>query len=174
MYEVYSKSFLWTWVKFIKRSIVQFSGRSTTLNAGLVCVDAWHGQWIKSNEKSLNISLSSGSFRDSLLYKRPATRYTFSGDNSEGEPPVPIPNTAVKPLSADGTGWETSWESRSLPEIFLSEPRTNLCPGFWFFIEKSYNTIRCLHRSYSTVGENTRPTPLNWNILIENVNNLSK
>jgi hypothetical protein len=27
----------------------------------------------------------------------------FSGDISEGETPVPIPNTAVKPLSADGT-----------------------------------------------------------------------
>ena len=27
----------------------------------------------------------------------------ISGDYSEGETPVPIPNTAVKPLSADGT-----------------------------------------------------------------------
>jgi hypothetical protein len=27
----------------------------------------------------------------------------FSGDSGEGETPVPIPNTAVKPLSADGT-----------------------------------------------------------------------
>ncbi len=27
----------------------------------------------------------------------------FSGDYIEGETPVPIPNTAVKPLRADGT-----------------------------------------------------------------------
>ena len=27
----------------------------------------------------------------------------FPGDHSEGVPPVPIPNTEVKPLSADGT-----------------------------------------------------------------------
>ena len=41
----------------------------------------------------------------------------MSGDNSEGVPPVPIPNTEVKPLSADGTAaW---WESRSLPGFFI-------------------------------------------------------
>ena len=28
---------------------------------------------------------------------------SFSGRHSEGVTPVPIPNTAVKPLSADGT-----------------------------------------------------------------------
>jgi hypothetical protein len=37
------------------------------------------------------------------------------GDSSEGVTPVPIPNTEVKPLSADGTVRETWWESRSLP-----------------------------------------------------------
>ena len=41
---------------------------------------------------------------------------TYSGDDSERVTPVPIPNTEVKPLSADGTWTETSWESRSLPE----------------------------------------------------------
>ena len=28
---------------------------------------------------------------------------TISGGNGEGDPPVPIPNTEVKPFSADGT-----------------------------------------------------------------------
>src|SRR2546421_5034255 len=37
------------------------------------------------------------------------------GDHSDGETPVPIPNTAVKPVSADGTGLATVWESRSSP-----------------------------------------------------------
>src|SRR5947207_11346787 len=32
--------------------------------------------------------------------------------------PVPIPNTEVKPDTADGTARETVWESRSLPALF--------------------------------------------------------
>src|SRR4051794_31539404 len=41
------------------------------------------------------------------------------GGHSEGETPLPIPNRAVKPLSADGTWWATAWESRS-PPVFPS------------------------------------------------------
>ena len=37
------------------------------------------------------------------------------GDHSEGDPPVPIPNTEVKPLSPDGTACASVWESRKLP-----------------------------------------------------------
>ena len=44
---------------------------------------------------------------------------TICGDNSEEETPVPIPNTEVKLLSADDTWWETAWESRTLPLIYL-------------------------------------------------------
>ena len=40
------------------------------------------------------------------------------GDQSEGETPVPISNTRVKPFSADGT-WGDPWESRSLPRIYI-------------------------------------------------------
>ena len=29
--------------------------------------------------------------------------------------PVPIPNTMVKPYSADDTAWETVWESKLTP-----------------------------------------------------------
>jgi len=43
----------------------------------------------------------------------------FPGDYGEGEPPVPIPNTAVKPLRADGTCRATGWESRSSPGAFF-------------------------------------------------------
>ena len=38
------------------------------------------------------------------------------GDDSERETPVPIPNTEVKPLSADGTRVATPRESRSSPD----------------------------------------------------------
>ena len=38
-----------------------------------------------------------------------------SGGHGGGETPVPIPNTAVKPASADGTWGEAPWESRTSP-----------------------------------------------------------
>ena len=37
------------------------------------------------------------------------------GDNSEEDPPVPIPNTVVKLLSADDTWGVTLWEIRTSP-----------------------------------------------------------
>ena len=43
--------------------------------------------------------------------------FEFLGDHSEGETPVPIPNTEVKPFNADGTAWETVWESRTSPRL---------------------------------------------------------
>ena len=43
-------------------------------------------------------------------------KFTVSGDDGEGVPPVPIPNTEVKPFSADGTWLDTARESRTLPE----------------------------------------------------------
>ena len=39
-----------------------------------------------------------------------------SGDDSKSDTPVPIPNTEVKPLNADGTWLVTTWESRKLPD----------------------------------------------------------
>ena len=39
----------------------------------------------------------------------------FPVAHSERETPLPIPNRAVKPLSADGTWPERAWESRSPP-----------------------------------------------------------
>lgn len=40
---------------------------------------------------------------------------SLSGDDGRGDPLVPIPNTIVKPSSADGTWGENPWESRTLP-----------------------------------------------------------
>ena len=42
-------------------------------------------------------------------------RQKISGDNGWRVPPVPIPNTEVKPPRADGTWLETARESRTLP-----------------------------------------------------------
>jgi hypothetical protein len=41
--------------------------------------------------------------------------FRISGDNRKGVTPVPIPNTEVKPFSAEDTWWEATWENRTLP-----------------------------------------------------------
>ena len=42
-----------------------------------------------------------------------------SGGHRRGVTPVPIPNTEVKPSTADGTACVSAWESRSLPGLIL-------------------------------------------------------
>ena len=42
-------------------------------------------------------------------------RLVSYGDDSKRDTPVPMPNTEVKPLNADGTWLVTTWESRKLP-----------------------------------------------------------
>ena len=55
------------------------------------------------------------------MQRRPIKKFTLCGGYGLGVPPVPIPNTEVKPQHADGTWLETARESRSLPHfIFLS------------------------------------------------------
>src|SRR5262249_54236500 len=46
-------------------------------------------------------------------------RSHFAGGHRSRVTPVPIPNTEVKPATADGTARETVWESRSLPALLL-------------------------------------------------------
>ena len=41
------------------------------------------------------------------------------GDDDGEVPPVPIPNTAVKPLHVDNTWLATAWEDRSPPDSNL-------------------------------------------------------
>ena len=54
-----------------------------------------------------------------------------SGDYGEGDPPVPIPNTAVKPFSADGTASFSTWESRTSPDPLRRGPLARV--GLFFF-----------------------------------------
>ena len=54
----------------------------------------------------------------------------FPGGCSAVDTPVPIPNTEVKHCSADGTVWETAWESRSSPGlIFITSLRAKQVLG---------------------------------------------
>ena len=54
-------------------------------------------------------------------------------DYNEG-PPVPIPNTEVKPFSADGTWLETTWESRTLPDSMKKELTPYRAGSFLFHL----------------------------------------
>ena len=57
--------------------------------------------------------------------------FNDTGDNGEGETPVPIPNTAVKPFCADGTWLDTTWENRTLP-VTKKERDSECCLSlFW-------------------------------------------
>ena len=51
--------------------------------------------------------------------KRERAARRISGGTGKRDPPVPIPNTEVKPLRADGTWLETARESRSLPDSII-------------------------------------------------------
>ena len=71
-------------------------------------------------------------------------QHRISGDNSLRDPPVPIPNTEVKPQHADGTWLATARESRSSPDsIFFghvfacpfSFVVTQICQIFDYMIE---------------------------------------
>src|SRR3954467_11691472 len=71
----------------------------------------------------------SASCRPSAVFKLHGGRLCpFRWRDSERETPLPIPNRAVKPLSADGTWRATSWESRS-PPVFSEPP-----PGAALFL----------------------------------------
>ena len=82
------------------------------------------------------------------------TRGAISGDNGEGDPPVPIPNTAVKPFSVDGTWTVGSWESRSLP---VKKKRAHhKRDGFFFFLTPP--TIYISRTRQSKVPETLNPS----------------
>lgn len=56
----------------------------------------------------------------------------FPGGDRRGVTPVPMPNTAVKPSTADGTAGATPWESRSLPGL-LVRPNVNYSRSAFFY-----------------------------------------
>ena len=75
-----------------------------------------------------------------------------SGDRTERVTPVPIPNTEVKPLWADGTARATAWETRSLPGLNQKPLSPNGERGFlrsphrpYDSMDKAPSRIKCLH-----------------------------
>ncbi len=60
---------------------------------------------------------------------------SVTGGDGEEATPVPISNTEVKLFSVDGTAWETMWESRTPPVLFLKALiKYNLVRAFSFSI----------------------------------------
>ena len=57
------------------------------------------------------------------------------GVDNAGEPPVPIPNTEVKPSGAEDTFLETGWKNREMPILvnILMLPFRNFRPVFQVF-----------------------------------------
>jgi hypothetical protein len=49
----------------------------------------------------------------------------FPGVHSGGDPPVPIPNTAVKPASADNTRGASPRKDRSMPGKYTRDDPAN-------------------------------------------------
>ena len=76
-------------------------------------------------------SLSSAS---STLPLTQSQSQRFSGGFTERATPVPIPNTAVKPLRADDTARATAWESRTPPDPFSSMQNALLPGGRFAFL----------------------------------------
>ena len=66
--------------------------------------------------------------KEKILCSCECAKNTFNdtGDNGEGETPVPIPNTAVKPFCAESTELDTTWEGRTLP-VTKREDSQNGC-----------------------------------------------
>ncbi len=58
----------------------------------------------------------------------------FLGGYAERVTPVPIPNTEVKPLWADGTARAAVWESRSPPGIKSKAPLPEMEAGLLCFL----------------------------------------
>ena len=57
----------------------------------------------------------------------------FAGGHSDRATPVPIPNTAVKPVSAHGTARATLWESRTSPALNFAPRASKEARGVRFF-----------------------------------------
>ena len=59
-----------------------------------------------------------------MRHDRVNSAIRLPGGPSEAAPPVPIPNTEVKRLSADDTALARVWENRSLPgDYFVKSSR---------------------------------------------------
>ena len=87
---------------------------------------------------------------------RAASAHRFSGGYGGGATPDPIPNSVVKPSSADGTAGVTLWESRTLPDLWAGSERSRPMPfkGLGFSTAASARSSRPARQlASSAVGQ---------------------
>jgi hypothetical protein len=86
---------------------------------------------------------------------------SFSGGLGEGETPLPIPNRAVKPLSADGTWLARAWESRTPPVFTYGSPA-----GGPFSLTSGASPSPAKNVQRGT-GKPVRPAPVLQRVLVQ-------
>jgi hypothetical protein len=91
-----------------------------------------------------------------VLWCQPLARNQLLGDCSAGVPPVPIPNTEVKPCSPDGTARASGWESRTLPELKKESPVRN---GRAFLLQVRVPSQKAAHLHHSLPPKNISQGP---------------
>ena len=77
--------------------------------------------------------------------QRKSLALRVSGDNSLRDPPVPIPNTEVKPQHADSTWLETARESRTSPDSIFGALREKRS----FLYNENPRIVRGFQKAYS-------------------------
>jgi hypothetical protein len=76
---------------------------------------------------------------------------TFVGDDCVEATPVPIPNTAVKLYSADGTAGVARWESTTLPALHRKAPGLYVL-GLSVFVVGLTDQERSMHEGQGRSG----------------------
>ena len=79
--------------------------------------------WLEIGDETLEVEIKA--LLRSEAHISPLTSRQSGGD-SGGDTRVPIPNTTVKPSSADGTWGAGPWESRPLPGVFYIFLRSSM------------------------------------------------
>ena len=69
-----------------------------------------------------------------VIKRRTSKSHRISGDYSLRVPPVPIPNTEVKPQHADSTWLETAREGRSSPDSNKEHRKSDALFFFTFWV----------------------------------------
>ena len=85
-----------------------------------------------------------------------------SGGDSERDPPVPIPNTEVKPFSADGTWLETARESRTLPDSTKSLAFAGLFLFAYSSVEETFSELENAGIACETIRPDDLPHRSGW------------
>ena len=84
--------------------------------------------------------------------------FSHAGDFRDKEPPVPIPNTAVKLVIAEDTSFVRNWENRTLPV-----PKNLPFGEIFYYLTMSWKLKYFLFILFALrTGQRTLPVPLDF------------